>query len=115
MDPFRWVEKFHYFLCYQAESYQYIIKDDIDRLRRAHNVLYHAKRLAIRVNPKPSMITCIIAYLVYIKYDIEVDFHDIKKLLRVVGMIVKPSIVSQEMKFLQAIDYNLSCIYDPIQ
>jgi hypothetical protein len=111
MHPLTLIERLHYFLCYQPEAYTYVSPVDLGRLRRRSNVLFHTQQLVLKSGWKPTILTYLVAYMVYTKYDIEVDYWSVRRLVRQVGIILKNPISSKELEFLQALNYDLSCLY----
>jgi hypothetical protein len=111
MHPLRLIERLHYFLCYRPEAYTYVNPYDLERLRRRSNVLFHTQQLVLKSGWKPTLLTYLVSYLVYTKYDIEVDYGSTRRLVRQVGIILKAPIFSKELEFLQALNYDLSFLY----
>jgi hypothetical protein len=76
MHPLHLIERLHYFLCYRPEAYTYVSPDDLGRLKRRSNVLFHTQQLVLKSGWSPTILTYLVSYMIYTKYDIEVDYSE---------------------------------------
>lgn len=111
MHPLHLIERLHYFLCYRPEAYTYVSPDDLGRLKRRSNVLFHTQQLVLKSGWNPTILTYLVSYMIYTKYDIEVDYWSVRRLVRQVGIILNTPLLKKELEFLRALEYDLSCLY----
>jgi len=116
----RLIEKIHYYLCYQKHLHIHHIY--LDDFKRQRNILYYTSRIArvISRHVKSWEITlrnCVyfIAYLLCIKYLLDVELYDIKSLYKKFNINIQKELHVYEYFCLYLIDFDFSFLESKVE
>ena len=119
MNGIKLIEHIHYYLCY--EKHLHIHRDYLDGFKRQRNIIYHTSRISRMISRhvkswEMDLRNCVyfIAYLLCIKYLLDIDIYDIKSLYKMFNINIKKPLHIYEYFCFYILDFDFSFLEDKI-
>jgi hypothetical protein len=115
----RLIEKIHYYLCYQKHLHIHPIY--LEEFKKQRNIIYYTSRISRMISRYVEvwgvdLRNCVyfIAYLLCIKYLLDVELYDIKSIYKMFNINIKKRLDVYEYFCLYILEFNFSFLDEKI-
>jgi len=120
MNGIKLIENIHYYLCYKKHAH--IRHDYLEDFKRQRNIIYYTSRISRMISRhvkswEMNLRNCVyfIAYLLCIKYLLDVELYNIKSLYNLFNINIEKELHIYEYFCLFILDFDFSFLEDKIE